>query len=691
MANAAVEKIKAIGLKHGEKAVISLSVLLFLLFVVLALTSKTIDLEPEALAKKAEQAESNLSAQQKVEDILAKLESAGITKSDFQTAVDKQVASSLNPNDFKVASKWVTPEPGAGLIRDQPEIIAPEELYVFPGRGGLLMFALNEKGERIPDTGPDAKDTAKRGAGRRNRGGYGSGYGGMDGEMSGMPGMGGGGPMTPRQKEEAEKARKAEEARLKRVLSGSADKAKEKPKTKEELDREKAEAEAAKAQVVYKEETKGHRWVVISGTLDNKKMKENWLAALKDPSIAYPNYARLEAERQTRGPEGAWGPWEPVDADKNLDVLDNLPEIDEELAPEDVRLSALVDPLPFLRAGYWSGVHVAHLVPKEKREVPKDAAGGGFAGGAFMGPGMGEGGMSAMMKAGGSMGGMSGGKGGMGMAMGMGFGDGGEEMSGGFGSLGMGGGSTGPTDDMNFEKSEQPEVMVRSLDFTVQPDTTYRYRVRIVCYNPNYLRSDVSAGTDTESNELKGPWSKPTEEVTVPADIAAYAMNVAGDAKRPDLVNYQVIRWDPDTGHTVVRNDMAAPGEIVGEYATAELPSSDGAGTTKNKAVDFNSRNVVLDTLGGLRPVTPALGGGSFEVPIVSMLVRPDGTVTVRSQAFDVSDEVRADMDANYRQALKDSSKRRQPGMMDGSGYGGMMMGGPGGLGGMGGMGAGLR
>ncbi len=66
--------------------------------------------------------------------------------------------------------------------------------------------------------------------------------------------------------------------------------------------------------------------------------------------------------------------------------------------------------------------------------------------------------------------------------------------------------------------------MIRSLDFTVEPDTTYRFRVRIVVFNPNRNREDVSPGVDTKSVELFGPWSEPTDEVTMPADVTTYAL-----------------------------------------------------------------------------------------------------------------------------------------------------------------------
>ena len=38
----------------------------------------------------------------------------------------------------------------------------------------------------------------------------------------------------------------------------------------------------------------------------------------------------------------------------------------------------------------------------------------------------------------------------------------------------------------DYWKTDEKKVMIRAFDFTVQPDTSYRYRVRIVVFNPNY-------------------------------------------------------------------------------------------------------------------------------------------------------------------------------------------------------------
>ncbi|WP_435017035.1 hypothetical protein TA3x_004622 [Tundrisphaera sp. TA3] len=617
MANAAVEKLKSFGLHHGEKLVVGLAATLLVAFVGIAVSKPTIELQPDQLLKAAESAQANINQQQKPEDILTKLEEAGLKNPGFLEMVENQAKNALKPEDYKVRTDWATPEPGAGLIRDQPELVAPTDLAAFPGRGGLLLFATDEKGEKIVDEEASKKMVMNFGE-------------------AGMPG---GAAADAKAKAEMERQRAEAEKRLRRSLVGigKVDKAKEKE------EQAKIDALAVAPQQIYKEETKGQRWVTITAVIDNAKLRENFSTALKMPPMtAYPNYYEVDLERQQQLPDGEWTEWKAVDRNANYKVLDNITEVDEELVPDDRRFEALVDPLPFLRAGYWTGVHVAKLVPAEAREIPK-------ANPNMMGMGMGMG-MSGMEGAG--MQGM--GMQGMGM-QGMGM----------EGGMMMGG--MGPGDDMNFVKSEQPELMIRKLDFSVEPDTTYRFRARILVVNPNKNHTDVNPGVDTESDHLAGPWSEPSDEVTVPADVAAYAQTPVSTDRRNDIVQFQVVKWDSNTGQTVVRNDDVTPGELVGEQASTLVPSSDGKGAS-NSLIDFNARAIMFDAIGGKQslPVIAGLERNPFVVPAVALMVRPDGSVTVRSQARDKADDVRRDMENNYRQAIKDSTKKREPNMMDG-------------------------
>jgi hypothetical protein len=223
---------------------------------------------------------------------------------------------------------------------------------------------------------------------------------------------------------------------------------------------------------------------------------------------------------------------------------------------------------------------------------------------------------------------------------------------------GGGMGTPGAAEDTNFDKTEAEKIMIRSLDFTVEPDQTYRFRVRIVVYNPNRDREDVSPGVDNKSLELFGPWSEPTQEVTMPPDVAAYAVSKA-PGRRNDLVTFQVTRWRPEDGVTVVKKFDAGPGEIVGEYSSVPVPVSDGSGK-KNHRIDFNSHEIVLDTTGGMAPLPSGVGNGAITMPSTSLLVRPDGAVVLRNQADDLYDEVRKDTDANYKRELEESDTSRE-------------------------------
>ena len=244
-------------------------------------------------------------------------------------------------------------------------------------------------------------------------------------------------------------------------------------------------------------------------------------------------------------------------------------------------------------------------------------------------------------------------------------------MRAGSGMMGGQGAVAGDGDAGNFWKSEEKRVMIRALDFTPLPDNNYRYRVRIVVFNPNHNRDDVSPGVDTKSTELFGPWSEPTDEVSMPPDVSAYAMGVMPVSPKSDLkVNFEVVRFDLSDGATIPHRFAASPGEVIGEVSSADIPTSEGTGK-KTKPVDFNTHQIVLDVAGGLEGLPPGFTGGAIERPALALLLRPDGSVLARAQPDDMNNEVRKDIERNYAREIKNSNKKRESSM--GSGYGGMM------------------
>ena len=652
MANASVEKLKSFGLRQGEKFVVGIAAAVLLVAVGVLATSQTIAFTPAELQKKSEDADSNLRRKQDAEAIATKVAEAGIVDPGFVKIVANQEANTLKPDDYRARQDWVTPEPGAGLIRDQPELIAPTELLAFPGRGGALLYVLDADGKRIPDP-------TKQAAG-------------------GFPGMLGAAPKA----EDPAKPGETADQKRRRSLAGSTDVA----KTKKEDTKDAEPDEPAAPQGPFKEDTIGKRWVVVTGVVDNELLNKNWLAAVKNPATAYPQYVRADVERQTEKDDGSWTEWALLDWESKFDkVLDQMPEADEELVPLTMRPENLVDPLPFLRAGYWTGVHVARLVPADLRSTPTPdqnpflTRGSGRRGKgrnmgmsmSGMGPGMGSEGMGMNMGPGSP--GMSMNSGGMSMTGGgMSGGESGMMMSG--GGMSMSGGLDGGQPEEPVVANIEPTLMIRSLDFTVEPNSTYRYRVRLVVKNPNFERTDVNPGTDTTNRLLFGAWSETTSPVSVPSDVSIYTQFAGKDVRRDDVVNFQVIRWDPAKGQTVIKTDEAAPGFLIGEYGNVLYPSSEGTGP-ESKLIDFNSRSFVLDAVGGDLQI-PDLGleRNKFTVPAMALVVEPDGGVVLRTQSRDTANEVRKDMDTNYQQALDDSKQKREP-----SNGSGMMQSGPGG------------
>ena len=375
---------------------------------------------------------------------------------------------------------------------------------------------------------------------------------------------------------------------------------------------------------------------MLTGVIDNEKLKKNYLLALKNEAIAYPNYKRLDVERQTRTEDsavvglGAHRPEQELRGARQhprsrYRVRPGEPTTPRPGQPPALPPSRLLDRCARRQAGSARSPRAAQ--EGESRLVRGTRArrigGSGRSPDSAMAGGGSHPWVVARAVVPSTPARWAGVPRPWAARAAAWAGSGGASMP--------GGGSAANPEETNFTKYEDPSLMLRSLDFTVEPDKTYRFRVRIVVVNPNKDHEDVNPGVDTTSKELLGPWSDPTDEVTIPADVAAYTMLPEDTNRRDDLVLFQVVRWDQASGQTLIKNDTAGPGELVGEYGSVSKPDSDGAGA-KPTNIDFNSRAIVLDTMGG-RQRLPDIGveRNQFEVPAVAMLVEPDGSVVIRS------------------------------------------------------------
>ena len=249
---------------------------------------------------------------------------------------------------------------------------------------------------------------------------------------------------------------------------------------------------------------------------------------------------------------------------------------------------------------------------------------------------------------------------------------------------GLGGGMGQTESSVSYWKTDESKVMIRAFDFTVKADNSYRYRARIVVFNPNLHRDDIAAGVDTKAETLRGPWcDPPTDEVHMPPDVMPYAVSSELPGVNSDMkVKFQIIRFRPEDGVTVTKTISTGPGEVIGEPGSAVIPSSDGK--SKTSTIDFNSRQIVLDLIAnkksrGYQFLPTGFVGPPIERPIITLLLRPDGSVAAHTQADDVVNEVRRDIDANYKHEMKESAAGKKRQRSNGMGMGGMM----GGMGGM--------
>ena len=525
------------------------------------------------------------------------------------------------------------------------KVEAPTDLVAHASRGGLLIFDLDEDGERkiqaVKGAEPIAKaPTRKRRSSRRGR------------APTALPSTGMAMTTGTEKKVDPKDAENQRQKKLEGIVGADEKDANDSKSTDSDEKTEEVEV------------VKGFRWIAVTGLFDNKKLREAYAKAQNlDFASAHPNYLRLDLQRQQLSTDGGdWSEWANVAREDNLEVLNNVPEIEEEMTVEESRLPALVDHLPFLKWGNYRGVHLAaFLTDASKKAIaaPKPAAkpAAGFAGGTSSPASMPMMSMpppsrlpstsssSSMPSSMSSMYNMS-------------------------GSAGGAGGTN--AEAANYPKSDLPKLMVRSLDFTVDAEATYRYRARVVIANPNHDREDIAPGVDASKKEIEGDWSEPTDLVSVPPDVATYAINktISGTGGMgSDDVRFQVATWDPSDGQTLVKAFDVGPGMVIGDEAQVKVPDADGKKVTQAKK-NFTSRQVVLDTEGGTRSLEQlGVPGPGFDVPALAVVLRPDGTMAIRSESRDKRDPSMNEMLNDYTKAIKDvesgkpKKKKRRAGM----------------------------
>lgn len=212
----------------------------------------------------------------------------------------------------------------------------------------------------------------------------------------------------------------------------------------------------------FREDERAIRWAVITGVIDHREMLRALdVADRKLPRPVEELYMRVDQERQVLQKDGNWSQWALVDPAPTLEVLDNLPAIEAERVAEPLRVDGLVDPLPFLISGAWRGVDVEEfLSPERTRRDDRPAAG--------TAPQEAPGERAPIVNP-----------------------------------------RAPRIPGLRTTRELAPVLMIRSLDFSVEPGRSYRYRLRVVMRNPD--------ATKTRAKTKQTAWSEPTDVVTVPS------------------------------------------------------------------------------------------------------------------------------------------------------------------------------
>ena len=145
-------------------------------------------------------------------------------------------------------------------------------------------------------------------------------------------------------------------------------------------------------------------------------------------------------------------------------------------------------------------------------------------------------------------------------------------------------------------------LLFRYLDMKVEPGKTYRYRVKLVVANPFKERRIEEV---TDPSIIEGEWrdteySEPTPPVTVQDNSQFYVKRVDSAPGRTSLpsANMDVFQWFPETG-TVVNKELSVQlGQILGGRKTAEVlrPAENIFDT---ESVLFSSRDALVDVSPG--------------------------------------------------------------------------------------------
>jgi hypothetical protein len=177
--------------------------------------------------------------------------------------------------------------------------------------------------------------------------------------------------------------------------------------------------------------------------------------------------------------------------------------------------------------------------------------------------------------------------------------------------------------------------LFRFIDLDVKPGRTYRYRVKIVCWNPNLnvpSRHLVDASLATKPI-LESPESAATSPVVVPDGARLLVQPITKQLMKkikPGMVAVQILGEKPNAGSLALRVLIMEPGGL----ANVE-PLQNRRGEVRSLGDAIATNRMLLDVRGRLDDRTETRAGKPTPPPepLEMIFLRPDGTFDVASSA----------------------------------------------------------
>lgn len=185
---------------------------------------------------------------------------------------------------------------------------------------------------------------------------------------------------------------------------------------------------------------------------------------------------------------------------------------------------------------------------------------------------------------------------------------------------------------MNAMAMEADALLFRYFDFDVEPGECYRYRVKLVIYNPSFemefvASPDVAVGETRESQN----WSVPSTPAAVARDVEYGLFRVARKSRKI-VSELDVIQNDPEAATLVSHRLAVAPGDYVG--GIEETPRYVPAHMSFNREyVNFSSRDLLVDQA----PLPPLASSVQEDLHLTNQEVKDIRDKGVLDQAVAIS------------------------------------------------------